>query len=311
MDNEKILRDIGAELDIFQAHIKRLSQKSGKLHALDVDLLQDKTRKIYDTLFVLEESISGKQELKVHSEPPIEETHKPEVTFEDTVIEEEVETRAKLETVLDEPLIKEEVVILDEPTIEQETEPEVEEVIFKTEVEPEVIEKLEVNKVETPEIIIEETLPVVEEKISEEVIDEEIVIGRPSPVNEIREPLVERAPEIETNVRSTIDLFTDTVEETVADKFGSEDDSSIAGKMQQSQIEDLRQAIGINEKFLFINGLFNGDLGRYNRAIDEFNELSTKEGIDTHFLELKVHNQWSDINEGVVKLKALLDRKFN
>ena len=73
---------------------------------------------------------------------------------------------------------------------------------------------------------------------------------------------------------------------------------------------DLRQAIGINEKFLFINGLFNGDLGRYNKAIDEFNELSTKEGVNAHFLELKIHNQWSDDNEGVVKLKALLDRKF-
>jgi len=157
----------------------------------------------------------------------------------------------------------------------------------------------------------EEKKPDMEEKTSDTLFDETGIKSEPEKEEDAQEQKIKPENEKSTPTKSTIDLFSDTVEETIADKFGSKGDSSIAKKMQQQSIEDLRQAIGINEKFLFINGLFNGDLGRYNKAIDEFNELSTKEGVNAHFLELKIHNQWSDDNEGVVKLKALLDRKFN
>ena len=60
MDSDKLLRDIGLDLDTFQAHIKRM-RKHGKLHKLDVDLLQEKTKKLYDRLFILEESLSPKE----------------------------------------------------------------------------------------------------------------------------------------------------------------------------------------------------------------------------------------------------------
>lgn len=75
-------------------------------------------------------------------------------------------------------------------------------------------------------------------------------------------------------------------------------------------MNDLRQSIGINEKFLFINELFNGDMGRYNKAIDELNELKTLKGAEIFLLELKVQNQWDSELDAFLKLKDLTERKF-
>jgi len=81
--------------------------------------------------------------------------------------------------------------------------------------------------------------------------------------------------------------------------------------MLHSSITNIREAIGINEKFLFINELFNGDLSRYNKILDDINELTTKKGVDTYLLELKIQFQWADENDAYIKLRELLDRKFS
>jgi hypothetical protein len=285
MENEKLLWDIESELEIFQAHVKRMRKNSDKLHVLDVEILQDKTRKLYDKLICLSEASSGKAENKTAYENLEEKPTKPEVTFEDTFYEKKEETKQVEENIISAEVKNDSV----------------------TEIEPEVtkveIELPRPGRTEPPKIEAEEQ----PDLIREETSDKE----QPTPITENYQDKSQTASEKPRVVRSAIDLFSDTVEETIADKLGHSNDSSIARKMQQSQIADLRQAIGINEKFLFINGLFNGDLGRYNKAIDEFNELTTKEGVNAHFLELKIHNQWSDDNDGAVKLKALLDRKFS
>ena len=66
-----------------------------------------------------------------------------------------------------------------------------------------------------------------------------------------------------------------------------------------------------NEKFLFINELFNGDMTRYNKILDEINEFTTSKGVETYILELKVQSQWGDDNEAYHKLKELCERKLN
>ena len=45
--------------------------------------------------------------------------------------------------------------------------------------------------------------------------------------------------------------------------------------------------------------------------LDEINVLPTKKGVDTYLFELKIEFQWADDNEAYIKLKELLDRKFN
>jgi len=113
-------------------------------------------------------------------------------------------------------------------------------------------------------------------------------------------------------VKTTLDLFSDMSSETLSDKISKgEDDLSVADRLQKSQIGDLREAIGINEKFQFINELFNGDLTRYNKAIDELNSFAGLEGAKTYLFELSVENQWNDDLPAFLKLKELLERKFS
>ncbi len=52
-------------------------------------------------------------------------------------------------------------------------------------------------------------------------------------------------------------------------------------------------------------------MGRYNKILDDINELPTKKGVDTYLFELKIEFQWTDENEAYIILKEILERKIN
>ncbi len=117
----------------------------------------------------------------------------------------------------------------------------------------------------------------------------------------------EESPKV---IKTTLDLFSEMPSETLSDKISGGEELSVADRLQKSQIGDLREAIGINEKFQFINELFNGDMTRYNKAIDELNGFVNLEGAKTYLFELSVENQWSNDLPALIKLNELLERKF-
>jgi len=51
--------------------------------------------------------------------------------------------------------------------------------------------------------------------------------------------------------------------------------NSLASKHQNQPIQNLKTAIGLNERFLFANELFHGDGAEYLQAIEEFNHLAS------------------------------------
>lgn len=104
------------------------------------------------------------------------------------------------------------------------------------------------------------------------------------------------------------DLFS-PAEETISDIFSQKEEPTLAEKMSRKPINDLREIIGINEKFLFINELFNGDMARYNKVIDELNAITNEKGLNRYFIELKIANQWPDDQQAFVKLQELVKRK--
>jgi hypothetical protein len=81
--------------------------------------------------------------------------------------------------------------------------------------------------------------------------------------------------------------------------------------MERQPIQDLRAAIGINDKFLLINELFSGSLEAYNKMLDELNEFKSFNGASTYLIELKVEKQWDSKLPSWKKLVQLLERKFN
>ncbi len=98
--------------------------------------------------------------------------------------------------------------------------------------------------------------------------------------------------------------------ETLGDKLQQEEDHSLAAKLQHSTVKDLRKAIGINEKFLFVNELFGGSMEKYNKSIENLNDLKTLNGALIYMNELRIELQWNSNNEAYKKLLELVHRKY-
>jgi hypothetical protein len=76
-------------------------------------------------------------------------------------------------------------------------------------------------------------------------------------------------------------------------------------------VSDLKSAIGINEKFLFINELFDGSLEEYNASIDLLNNCqNASEAEQKIFLELQPKYHWDMNNPATKSLMALVERRF-
>jgi len=97
--------------------------------------------------------------------------------------------------------------------------------------------------------------------------------------------------------------------ETLGEKMMG-DDNTLAAKLQQAPVRDLKSAIGINDKFLFVNELFGGSMEKYNKSIDNLNDLKTLSGAMIYLNELKIELQWNSSNEAYQKLKDLVSHKF-
>lgn len=77
-------------------------------------------------------------------------------------------------------------------------------------------------------------------------------------------------------------------------------------------IRDLRKAIGVNDRFLFINELFRGDEAAYERSIKTINSFSIFPEAEYWIQrELKVKNAWDDSEELVQEFYRLVKRRFS
>ncbi len=89
----------------------------------------------------------------------------------------------------------------------------------------------------------------------------------------------------------------------MADKKSGRD---LTSKMQTRPITDLRNSIGLNEKFLFIKELFKGRPDQYNNCIDMLNQTTTYEEAIKF---LKDNYEWEEDDEVAEKLINLVKRK--
>lgn len=79
---------------------------------------------------------------------------------------------------------------------------------------------------------------------------------------------------------------------------------------EESKIIDIKQNIGIGDKFEFINELFNGNASEYDDAIKQMNSSSTAEQIQMIFETLKKKYKWNNENESANKLWELIKNSF-
>ena len=90
---------------------------------------------------------------------------------------------------------------------------------------------------------------------------------------------------------------------TLADKMA--DDSAPTAAF--NRITDLRKAIGLNDKFLMIRDLFDGDAARYEDTITTLNEF---DDLDECMIYIVENFVWNPDSEGAKLLVSLIERKL-
>jgi hypothetical protein len=94
------------------------------------------------------------------------------------------------------------------------------------------------------------------------------------------------------------------------DKLGS-GNTELGETLKESPIKDLRKAIGINDRFVFVNELFRGDEAMYERSIKTINAFAIYPEAEYWInRELKVKIGWNENKEAVQHFYQLVKRRF-
>ena len=136
---------------------------------------------------------------------------------------------------------------------------------------------------------------------------------------EIIVPKQEVVKELKPEVAPKHDIGEQTHGEVLGDKFQGKQKfrneiiaehtlkADMSTRLQNKPIGDLAKAIGINDKFLFIKELFEGDSARYSETISHLNSFSD---LNDAIIFLQDNFQWSETNEYAAKFIDLVRRKF-
>ena len=246
------------------------------INQLDLDLLMENTRKLYDTL------CSVKCNMDVDS-----------ITMD---LEGEEGIEGEIEKIEDEEDVFESSKVLEIESSEIEEEYEEFERDFEDDIEEALEEEEGLEGEEGIEGIEEEEGLEGEEEIEEEEEGAEL------------EGSVQGEQE-DSGIRAYKKVYT-IESHTLGDKLESVEDTSLAARLQRKPVSDLASAIGINDKFLLLNELFGGSMEKYNKSIRALNNFSTLLGAKTYMSELQIEFQWDCESDAYKKLDNLVERRF-
>jgi hypothetical protein len=104
------------------------------------------------------------------------------------------------------------------------------------------------------------------------------------------------------------DLFT-TGETTFSIKLQEAREEAL-GPRPSTSSDHLKSLISINDKFIFINELFDGNLREYNETIETLNGFRDRRQAFEFFDLIRTRNRWDPSTTAFNKLQEILERKF-
>jgi len=117
-------------------------------------------------------------------------------------------------------------------------------------------------------------------------------------------------PEVET-VSKEVNEIAGNAQASVNEKL-KQTRIDLGETLIETPIKDLRKAIGVNDRYLFINELFRGDEAAYERSIKTINSFSIFAEAEYWIQrELKVKNGWDGDNGMVTQFYQLVKRRFS
>jgi uncharacterized coiled-coil protein SlyX len=131
--------------------------------------------------------------------------------------------------------------------------------------------------------------------------DEETPAPAPEPQAEPDHEAIMRTIEAFANKKTPSPVADDqwNEKETVGDRAAS------------TSLNDIRKAMGLNERFLYANELFQGDMSAFTKAVEELNHLDSLADAEKMMEEeLAIRFQWDEENEAVTAFKTIVSRRF-
>ena len=292
---------------------------SSKVSAIDKEVLMDRIKDIYDFLLTNdfnEENITEK------IEKPIEKHEKPVQLIEKLVgniVKKEPKVEPKIEVPQEKKLEeKEPIKPIEEPVEKnEELSKDYQEIIAKNEeiIQPVKQEEKQEEKPTNNQEKIEQEIKQTEEKIKElhsQISDSKENIFNPSTSNSnsnetssvleyLHQKVIKDIPqkEEEETQKQQADLFSDNRPTSIADRFEEQNKS------------DLRTAVGVSEKFMFINDLFSGNIKEYADFINKLNDAKDVLESQQIIEQTKQRHKWATGSLAYTTLSNLIEKRFS
>lgn len=167
---------------------------------------------------------------------------------------------------------------------------------------------------EPNDVVVAEEVEV-KKKVKKEEQKQPVTVQQPQPVPEKEQDDYLNPMEI-----PTLALKQQEINETIASNGESLNDKlktsanrrEVGHSLKDAPIKDLRKAIGINDRYVFINELFRGDETMYERSIKTINSFNIYGEAEFWIKrELKLKLAWNEDSEAVQLFDQLVKRRFS
>lgn len=115
------------------------------------------------------------------------------------------------------------------------------------------------------------------------------------------EPVVQEAPKKESLFEKAASLY---------DKIAKPVDRSIATQASRQPISNIKSAIGVNEKFIYLKELFKNNINEYNECLEKLNNFDNYAAAEDFFQELKNKYNWDPDSKSFQGLAELMARRY-
>lgn len=280
MDIETKRKEVTALIDNIKKHSDRLSE-SNTIPMLELSAILSKMNRLKESTIILKYLVAKEQHYEDDefgpdrlSIPNLKNGNQTEEAS--TEIEEEAIEVEDISGALDD---NEEIMV--------EMEVEEEDILPLDENIEEVEQEVDIEKFEdlTQEEPIEEVVPVAVQLQEEDVEIEQII-------EKLEEEELDQKPDLN-------------------EQYSELDDNSVSEQLQRQPIADLVSSIGLNERYLYSNELFNGEMEEFKFELEQLNQFNSLAEAQAYFkTQLLEQRNWSQDNELVKALSNLVERRY-
>lgn len=98
---------------------------------------------------------------------------------------------------------------------------------------------------------------------------------------------------------------------TLNEKFNTNTKPTLADTLQKRKFDNIKKNISINQRFMFINELFEGKIDAFNKAIDELESCHNHdEALNIIYNKYSKQYQWDQEAEEVYEFVGIVSKKF-